>query len=313
MKKKVKKRILIGTIAALACAAVTLVSAAVMTSVRSSAADTLDETPDDAVEAFIGSFVVDEEVPDSAMPLEEELQPQIQEIIDDIKARCGGEWSVYLYVPSTGDTLSMNPKQLQAASVIKLFVMGSVYEEYDELVRHYEYDDVPGLIESMITISDNEAADILVTMLGRGDSAEGLKKVNAFCKEKGFENTKMGRLMGQNDEINDNITTAEDSAKFLAMALAGELPHSKDMIGYLKAQDRTLKIPDGVPTNVQTANKTGELEDVQNDSAIIFASKPYILSVMADGVGDYQPPIDAIKDISTVTYNYIAPKLAHKE
>ena len=96
------------------------------------------------------------------------------------------------------------------------------------------------------------------------------------------------------------------------MVLQGELPHSKDMIKYLMAQDRRNKIPDGVPKNVKCANKTGELEDVENDAAIVFAAKPYILCVMADGVGDYQPPIDAISDISTVTYNYVAPKVAYQ-
>ncbi len=310
MKKKTKRKIVVGSLAVLSAAAVTLVSAAVATALRKP--KDISETPDDAVEALIGSFTVEEKGEGAPMPLSEELEPQIQEIIDDISARCGGEWSVYLTIPATGDTLSMNPKKLRAASVIKLFVMGAVYEEYDDLVKYYAGDDIPESIEAMITISSNEDADLLVMMLGRGDAAVGLKKVNDYCKAKGFENTKMGRLMGVNDEVNDNITTAEDSAKFLEMVLQGELPHSKDMIKYLMAQDRRNKIPEGVPKNVKCANKTGELEDVENDAAIVFAAKPYILCVMADGVGDYQPPIDAISDISTVTYNYVAPKVAYQ-
>ena len=311
MKKKTKKKIVIGSVAVLAAAAVTLVSAAVATALRRP--KDVTETPDDAIDAYIGSFVVAEESPDAPMPLKQELEPQIQEIIDDISAQCGGEWSVYLNVPATGDTLSMNPQRLRAASVIKLFVMGAVYEEYDDLCKHYAGDDIPEIIEAMITISSNEDADLLVMMLGRGDAAAGLKKVNKYCKDKGFENTQMGRLMCENNEINDNMTSPEDTAKFLEMALGGELPHSKDMLKYLMAQSRQNKIPEGVPENVRCANKTGELEDVENDAAIVFAAKPYILCVMADGVGDYQPPIDAIADISTVTYNYIAPKLAYGE
>ena len=309
MKNKTKKKIVIGSVAALAVAAAALVSAAVASTAGTSAPST--ET-DGSIEAAIGSFIVEADADGSNIRFEDELKPQINEIITDIKARCGGDWSVYVYVPSTGDSLSINNKKMQAASVIKLYIMGAVYDEYDALAKHYEGTDVPELIESMITVSDNEAADTLVAMLGRGDYAAGRKKVNDFCKKYGFADTTMDRLMSDDNLFSDNYTTVEDSGKFLAMALNAELPHSKDMINYLKAQTRKVKIPDGLPENVLCANKTGELDDVQNDSAIVFASKPYVLCVMADGVGDYQPPIDAIADISTVTYNYVAPKLTNE-
>ncbi len=41
-------------------------------------------------------------------------------------------------------------------------------------------------------------------------------------------------------------------------------------MAYLKAQQLRSKIPDGVPSGVQTANKTGELDTVENDAAIVF-------------------------------------------
>ena len=47
----------------------------------------------------------------------------------------------------------------------------------------------------------------------------------------------------------------------------------------------------------------------QNDACIVFSKYPYIIVVMADDITDYQIPIDAIADISTAAYNFIAPKL----
>lgn len=308
MKKKTKRRLILGGVGALAAVAAVMVSAAVVTAVsnnKTKDAATLDE----AIEAQIGTFVLDDSPEERGIDLETELKPRIEDRIKEIKELCGGEWSVYIYVPCSNDTLSMNQKKMQAASVIKLFVMGAVYDEYDELSKQYGSDAVDEYLESMITISDNYAADELVCMLGRGDNAEGRRKVTDYCKRLGLENTTMDRMMGDDNIYSDNYTTTEDAGKFLAMILGGELPHSKDMIRLLAAQTRTNKIPEGLPNNVATANKTGELEDVENDCAIVFAGRPYIICVMSDGVNDYQPPIDAIVDISEMAYEYLAPKL----
>lgn len=239
----------------------------------------------------------------------DDLQKDIEKTIKETKEITGGEWSVYISVPSTGDSLSINQKKMQAASVIKMFVMGAVYEDYDGIKKDYEDVDVDHLIESMIIISDNEAADTLVTMLGRGDNVKGRKIVTDFCHNHGFTNTNMGRMILDDNVVNDNYTTTEDTAKFLEMLLNGELEHSKDMLRHLQNQERTAKIPAGIPIGVTTANKTGELDDVQNDVAIVFAKKPYIICVMSDGVLDYQTPIDAIVDISNETYNYLVTKM----
>lgn len=317
MKKKQKKRIVFGSIAVLSLAAAVLCTAAVVhaskASLKTAEKNETSEVQSD-IQSDIGNIIIEADSDSSSnIHLEEDLKPYIDFIIDDIQDRCGGEWSVYIEVPSTNDTLSINQKKMQAASLIKLYIMGAVYDEYESLENYYKDEDIPWLMEAMITVSDNESADQLVFMLGRGDANEGKKKVNDFCHSIGLNNTVMGRLIEQNDIVNDNFTTTEDAGKFLSMILNGDLKHSKDMLKYLQAQTRVNKIPAGVPTSVATANKTGELDDVQNDAAIVFAGKPYIICVMADGVEDYQPPIDSIVDISEETYIYLAPKLVERE
>ena len=237
-------------------------------------------------------------------PIEEE----IEEIIGRTKQAVGGDWSIYITIPSTGDMLSLNQKKMQSASVVKLFIMGAVYDDYDTILKKCDESELEDLIERMIIVSDNDCADELVALLGRGDSERGKRTVTNFCHEKGLVNTNMSRLLRENSK-DDNYTTTEDTAKFLQMVLNNELPHSKEMLRHLENQERVSKIPKGIPKDVTIANKTGELEDVQNDAAIVFAKKPYIICIMAEGVTDYQTPIDAIVEISNKSYNYLVTKM----
>ena len=59
------------------------------------------------------------------------------------------------------------------------------------------------------------------------------------------------------------------------------------MLNLLKQQERTWKIPAGLPQGVKSANKTGELPDTENDAAIVFGeTADYILCVMAQGLAN---------------------------
>lgn len=301
-----KKRIIYAVIGTLVTVVIISVVLAVIVSINKP--DVIQLSDSDSDTEIIEATVKTATEEGMSIPLED-LQPEIEDVINEVKKSVGGEWSVYIVIPKTGDVLSINQKKMQAASVIKLCVMCKAYEEYDELKKEYsDYYDVDELMKDMIVISDNEAADTIIKMLGRGDYKEGLRKVNEFCKENGLTNTVMGRLMSMKDNVNDNYTTSEDMGKLMHMIYEGEFDHSKEMLHLLGKQDRKLKIPAGVPANVRTANKTGELEDVQNDVAIVYTKYPYIISVMADGVSDYQIPIDAVVDISRVTYDYIFEK-----
>ena len=307
--KKLKKRKRDVLMMRLAVLAVSSVTVAVVTA--------KEQSKQAAIEAEAEAMSVEFDAANLSNDVEEEvehidfsgLEGQLDDIIENTKAITGGEWSVYVYVPNSDDTLSMNQQKMQAASVIKLFIMGAVYDQYEDIKAAYPDEDIDSLLESMITISDNDATDELVVMLGRGDEVEGRRIVTDFCKSLGLENTTMDRMMHDDNIYSDNYTTTEDTGKYLAMILNGEFEHSEDMLGHLERQDRTHKIPAGVPDAVKTANKTGELDDCQNDAAIIFTKYPYILCVMADGTSGYYEPIDGIVEISSATYKYIVSRL----
>ena len=63
----------------------------------------------------------------------------------------------------------IDDQPMQAASLIKLFIMGTVYENYESLSETYGADTLNSYLNSMITVSDNDAANKLVNMLGDGD------------------------------------------------------------------------------------------------------------------------------------------------
>ena len=88
---------------------------------------------------------------------------------------------------------TIDDQQMQAASLIKLFIMGAVYENFDSLCDTYGADSVNNYLNPMITVSDNDAANTLVNMLGYGDDSAGMNTVTNFCQSHGYTSTSMCR------------------------------------------------------------------------------------------------------------------------
>ena len=93
-----------------------------------------------------------------------------------------GNWSVYVCNLAKGSEGSINNTKMQAASLIKLFIMGTVYENYDALAEQYGNETLESNLNAMITVSDNAAANTLVGYLGGGDNEAGKAVVNQFCQ-----------------------------------------------------------------------------------------------------------------------------------
>ena len=231
----------------------------------------------------------------------DDLQPQIETLLDGYKSQVGGKWAVYVEDLKTGGSMTVNNEKMQAASLIKLYIMGAVYENYDALSSS---GDLGELLAEMITVSDNDAANELVKILGGGDTSKGMMAVNSFCAKYGYSNTSMGRLLLADNAAADNYTSVKDCGKFLYHMYNNKFSHSSDMMELLLAQTRRSKIPAGIPDGVQVGNKTGELDDVQNDAAIVYAEKPYVVCIMAEGVSGTEGPVQAIASLSQVIYGY---------
>lgn len=232
------------------------------------------------------------------------------ELAEDLAVRAGaGEnWSAAVVNLNTEDGCTVNNQSMQAASLIKLFIMGAVYDSYDSLTAAYGEDQIQSLLSDMITVSDNTAANTLTNYLGNGDDATGRGVVNEYCASNSYESTNMGRMLLAPADNGDNLTSVSDCAEFLRKVYKGELPHAEEMLGFLKNQQRTHKIPAGLPEGVESANKTGELDTVENDAAIVFADTPYILCIMSENLSDVGAAQSNIAGISSDMYQLIEEK-----
>lgn len=254
--------------------------------------------------------VVQSDTEEAANPMEmTELASEIQAIIQPEQDK-GTKVSVYVQDLMTQDYVSLSEEQMRSASLIKLYVAGCVYEHMEELKVLESYaGETDELMKSMITVSDNDATNTLVKRLGQGDAATGMEKVNQYCQAHGFSKTHMGRLMLDFSSTEDNYTSVVDCAGFLKAVYQKEITGADSILSYMKQQERTGKIPSGVPSGVVTANKTGELDDVENDVAIIFTEQgAYVLCVMMSGLSDTAAGRNTIVELSSATYRYMSAK-----
>ena len=237
------------------------------------------------------------------------LQPQLEARLP----KDNGQWSVYVCDLSTGSASSINSRPMQAASLIKLYIMGAVYENYERITAVHDAAEVDKLLQAMITVSDNDAANTLTAYLGEGDSDVGMKMVTSYCTSHGYMDSSMGRLLLHSNEFGDNYTSVQDCGLFLTRiynncsGLSSDLRWADAMYSLLKQQTRTNKIPSQLPANVHVANKTGELGDVENDAGIIYdtaSGKDLVVCFMAENVRTPGAAQTAIGELSKYIYSY---------
>lgn len=237
-----------------------------------------------------------------------ELRSQIEEAL----AVYEGQWSVYVYNLNTNEYLNINSHPMKAASLIKLYIMGAVYEKI-EAGEIQQTEEINQLLRQMITVSDNESANELVRRMSPtgDDHAQGMEAVNTYVQQEGYTDTSQGRDLRDYREVpadGENYTSAKDCGNFLKsvyqMTCVSQQA-STEMMNLLKQQQRRGKIPAGLPEGIQSANKTGELSDTENDAAVIFGqSGDYILCVMAQDLSDTALAQTNLRNISKFVYSY---------
>lgn len=235
--------------------------------------------------------------------------PELSSLLSSLPFPSGnGSWSAYVCDLEKNTEGSINEHKMQAASLIKLYIMGAVYEDYDSLAAQYGQNSLDDSLRAMITVSDNDAANTLTGYLGAGDSMAGMGAVNEYCSENGYTNTHMGRLLLQSNENDDNYTSAADCGHFLKKVYDGWMEGDEKcsaMFELLAAQERKNKIPAQMPDGVSVANKTGELADVENDAGIIYYSEHDLVIVfMSENLSEAGSAQSTIAGLSRRIYDY---------
>ena len=248
----------------------------------------------------------------------------LDSLVSDAEAN-GEKWAVSVQNLSDGSVCEKNGKvSMQSASVIKVFIMATVYDricypqnKQTAIYISEQYDgELRDLLSNMITVSDNDAANRLVELLGNGDFNVGKEVVNAFCSANGYSNTHLGRRFMDTNPADDNYTSSSDCRKILSDIYNGVCVNSEaseKMLQFLSAQTRKGKIPSGIPSGIQSANKTGEMPEgygfgcIENDIAIVFGEQQdYVICILSNDLGGRnESAIERIRNISSYVYEVL--------
>ncbi|RJQ27848.1 MAG: serine hydrolase [Peptococcaceae bacterium] len=142
-----------------------------------------------------------------------------------------------------------------------------------------------------ITLSDNVAYKMIKRVTGE-------ENVLAYMKAMG------GTTIGGNGQDN---TTARDMAAYMEGVI--NFSRRNPALGNRLIDDLANPIwhyglPGKLPDNVKVAHKEGDLPGVSNDVGIVFASRPYIISILSMNQDNIEQGFLDISEISGMIYEY---------
>lgn len=237
----------------------------------------------------------------------------LRKMLENRIAEYEGDWSVYVKNLDTQESLTVNDRPMNSASIMKLFIMGAVYRaiEAGELERT---DEVVQLLDNTIRVSDNDSANRLLYMLGDSDYEAGIRKVNEFIAAYGFSEMTIEYNGFNNDDVlfeeeKFNQVSARDCGKLLEDIYRRSWVSrrvSNEVENMLLGQSTRYKIPAGLPEGVSCGNKSGEMDLTENDAAIVYADNcDYILVVLSGNWTNGNAAISQIRSISELVYEFL--------
>ncbi len=236
------------------------------------------------------------------------LYDQAQELVSGFE----GDWSVFVQNLSTGQTMVMNDKPMNSASVMKLFIMETVYEAFENKTMTRD-EDMVYLLRSMIINSSNDSSNRLLEILGNDDLAAGVGLVNEFIQEHGYtpETAIYNGFQDPNtvlDPDHPNMVRARDVGLLLSRVYNRQFISRKvcnEIEQMMLDQATRYKIPRGVPDGVQVGNKSGETSDTANDAAFVYGpTADYILVVLSHGWTNENAANENVVKVSQLVYNF---------
>lgn len=190
---------------------------------------------------------------------------------------------------------SNNSAPTASASVIKVFIMEYAFTQAG-LTEMLEGKTINDWIISMIQQSDNDAANILITHFG-------MEQLNETFQTQGYHDTRLERLMLDNEARNqgkENYTSLNDCMFFLKKLYQEQAayPYST-MLNIMEGQTLRTKIPSKLSEDILVANKTGELDNIENDIGLVLTEKnPFAIVVLSQNYQNVEEIRRAIGDFT---------------
>ena len=161
------------------------------------------------------------------------------------------------------------------------------------------------LCESMITVSSNFAANLLIERLGGENiratvtrlGADGMRVLRGVEDQKAFDKG-----------LNNSTTAGALGVLMLKIATRRAVSPSADaeMAAILKRQRFNDGIPAGLPAGTVVAHKTGTITKVHHDAAIVYGPRPYVLVILVRGIQDQKVSAGLMAAISREIWNEVS-------
>jgi len=228
------------------------------------------------------------------------LTDELRQLLAGIPARVGFYWEDL----SDGRSLAYGDERFPAASVIKVPILLEVYRRaeagtlaLEKRVPLRESDKVGGagvllemheglevtvedLARLMTVVSDNTASNLLINEVG-------MEAINALMASLGMDQSHLGRrFMETPAPGRDNRMSPRDAA--LCLKEVWRRP-GRGPLEILRRQQYREKIPLLLPEELVVAHKTGELDGVRHDAALVERERPYVLAIFtAEGGASWE-------------------------
>ncbi len=258
----------------------------------------------------------------------QELRDKTRGRLDEIARNLDGVMG-YSIVDVTADErfARLDSQVFPTASTIKLGILYELFRQadegrlrLDEELRLNRARAVPGGIlfqlrtpvlsmldyaNLMVIESDNTATNVLIEKLG-------MAAVTARMAGLGLQNTRLRRYMIDTEAARqgrENVSTPAELARLLGVLLKGEglkADSGAEAIRILE-KEKPSPIRRAVPERVAIASKSGELEGVRADTAIVrLKNRPFIIVAMTNWLADDVAGEAAIQELAHVAYQYFA-------
>jgi beta-lactamase class A len=245
--------------------------------------------------------------------------------IDKLISHIPGTFGWHYHNLVTDELYENNAHQpFLAASVIKLFVLKTIFQEIHEgrldaqdTLRINEADKMPScgalnhmhnglevtvrdLYSLMIILSDNTATNCLIRLTG-------LERINEVIEASNFQHTRINRRLFDSEAQRlgkENTFSPADVGILLESIYRRTFvseSFSAEAEAILMKQQLKNKIPALLPRHVPVAHKTGEDTGVTHDVGIVYARQPFVLCLAVNDT-DVIEAEDAIRKIARICY-----------
>ena len=243
-------------------------------------------------------------------PAEQPPQTDLQMLVQSELDALSSKWDVWVEDLSDGTSFHCfrnisDGQSMVSASLIKLFIMGAVFDRIE--AGQIAESEVADRLYSMITVSDNDAANSLTYLLGSGDAAEGRQAVEAWAGSIDCDDVRYNRLMLVDNGL-QNYVSARSCAQILRLIYQKTCVSkraSEKMLTLLEAQQVNDRLPAQLPASAVVAHKTGNLSGlcIADVGIVELPDKPYLLCVICNDPFTDDGATRKIADLSLLIYH----------